>query len=120
MKKVTIHTDGFEEFRKRSLERARKLDRGELIEPEHSITLGPSAMKVLTDGRIRVFKCVRAKNEISIPLLATTLKRPREAVSRDVTALRKIGLVDVKLLANPGHGRISMVTPLARKVLVEV
>jgi predicted transcriptional regulator len=120
MKKVTIHTDGFEGFRKRALERARKLDRGEPIEPEHSITLGPSAMKVLTDARIRVFKCVRAKNAISIPSLATTLKRPREAVSRDVTALKRIGLVDVKPVANPGHGRISMVTPLVRKVLVEV
>lgn len=120
MKKVTIHTDGFEGFRKRALERARKLDRGEPIEPEHSITLGPSAMKVLTGARIRVFQCVRAKKEISILSLATTLKRPREGVSRDVTALRRIGLVDVKAVVNPGHGRISMVKPLARKVLVEV
>lgn len=120
MKKLTIHTDGFEGFRKRALERARTLDRGEPIIPEYSITLGPSAMKVLTEGRISVFRCVRTKNEISISSLATTLKRPREAVSRDVTALRRIGLVDVKPVANPGHGRISMVTPLVRKVLVEV
>jgi len=120
MKKVTIHTDGIEGFRKRALERARKLDRGEPIQPEHSITLGASAMKVLTGGRIRVFQCVRAKKEISVPSLATTLKRPREAVSRDITALRKIGLVDVKSVANPGHGRISMVRPLVRRVLVEV
>jgi predicted transcriptional regulator len=120
MKKVTIHTDGLAGFRKRALQRARKLDGGEPIEPEHSITLRPSAMKVLTHGRIRVFQCVRAKNEISIPSLAVALKRPREAVSRDVTALRKIGLVDVKPVANPGHGRISMVRPLVQKILVEV
>ena len=120
MKNLAIHTDGFKGFGKRALERARKLDRSKPIEPEHSITLGPSAMRVLTDGRLRVFKCVRAKNEISIPSLATTLKRPREAVSRDVTALRNLGLVDVKPVANPGHGRISMVTPLVRKVLVEL
>lgn len=120
MKKVTVHTDGFDGFRKRALDRARKLDRGESIAPEHSITLRPSAMRVLTDGRIRVFKCVRAKSEISISGLAAALNRPREAVSRDVTALRKIGLVNVKPVANPGHGRISMVTPLARKVLVEL
>src|SRR5947209_20104058 len=50
MKTITIHTDGFEGFRKRALERARKLDRGEPIKPEHSITLGPSAMKVPTEG----------------------------------------------------------------------
>ena len=31
--KVTIHMDGFEGFRKRGLERARKLDKGESIEP---------------------------------------------------------------------------------------
>ncbi|HLH04494.1 MAG TPA: hypothetical protein VKX25_17140 [Bryobacteraceae bacterium] len=120
MRKTVIHTDGFEGFRKRALERARKLDRGEVLQPKHSVTLQPSAMKVLTHGRIRVFKCVRAKNGVSISSLASTLKRPREAVSRDVTALRKIGLVDVKYVANAGHGRISMVTPLVHKVLVEV
>jgi hypothetical protein len=52
MKRVTIHTDGFEGARKRSLERARKLDRGETLEPETSITLDASSLKLFTAARL--------------------------------------------------------------------
>ena len=87
------------------------------------MALDPYAMKVITAATVRVFRCVRAdgpKAKSAFPPLATTLKRPREAVSRDVAALRKIGLVDVRPSSNPGQGRVSMVTPLVLKILVEL
>lgn len=118
MRKATIHTDGFEGFRKRSLERARKLDRGELLEPEKIITV-EDAHKTLTGARLRLFKKVKEK-EISVPSLAKSLKRPREAVSRDVNALRSVGLVKVRQVPNPGHGRVTMVASSARKIWIEL
>ena len=119
MKKLTIHTDGFEGARKRSLARARKLDRSEKLEPEISITVDASSLKMFTPARLQLFQTVKDK-EISITSLAELLKRPREAVSRDVKALKSIGLVRVKDVINPGHGRVTMVSPAARKVVLEV
>ena len=119
MKKLTIKTDGFEGFRKRSLERAKRLDRGELLEPEKIVTF-ESAFKTLTRARIGVYRKVKEKERISITALAGSLKRPREAVSRDVTALHAVGLVRLRDVPNPGHGRVVMVSPVAQKVFVEL
>jgi predicted transcriptional regulator len=69
IKKVTIHADGFEGARKRSLERARKLDRGETLDPEISITIEASSLKVFTPARLQVLHTVKGK-EISITSLA--------------------------------------------------
>jgi predicted transcriptional regulator len=118
MKKLTIHGDGFEGFRKRSLERAKKLDRGELLEPEKILTF-ENAFKTLTRARIGVYRKVKEK-EISITALADSLNRPREAVSRDVTALHSVGLVKLRNVSNPGHGRVVMVSPVAKKIFVEL
>lgn len=119
MKKLTINTDGFEGFRRRSLERARKLDRGELLETEKILTF-EKAFKTLTRGRMGVYRKVKEKESISVTALAASLKRPREAVSRDVTALHSVGLVKLRNVSNPGHGRAVMVSPAAKKVLVEL
>ena len=118
MKKLIIHTDGFEGFRKRTLERAKKLDRRELLEPEKILTF-ENAFKTLTRAKIGVYRKVKQK-EISITALADSLNRPREAVSRDVTALHSVGLVKLRNLSNPGHGRVVMVSSVAKRVFVEL
>ena len=118
MKKVTIYTDGFEGFRKRSIERAAKLDRGELLKPEKIITL-EKGFASLTPARLRVFRKVKEKG-ISITALAKVLDRSRAAVSRDVTALKSCGLVKVREVPNPGHGSAAMVTAAAKKILLEL
>ena len=118
MKKLTVRTDGFEGFRKRSLERAKKLDLGELLEPEKIITF-ENAFKTVTRARIGVYRKVKEK-EISITALADSLNRPREAVSRDVTALHAVGLVKLRNVSNPGHGRLVMVSPAAKTIFVEL
>jgi predicted transcriptional regulator len=119
MKKLTVHTDGFEGFRKRSLERARKLDRGELLEPQRIVTF-ENAFKTLTRARISVYRKVKEKESISITALAGSLNRPREAVSRDVAALRSAGFVKIRDVANPGHGRVVLVSAVAKRIFVEL
>lgn len=119
MNRVTIRTDGFDGFRKLSLARAQKLDRGELLQPEKILTLDESAFKTLTRARIGVYRKVKEK-EISITALADSLDRPREAVSRDVTMLQSAGLVKLRKATNPGHGHVVMVSPVAEKVFVEL
>jgi predicted transcriptional regulator len=79
-----------------------------------------NAFDTLTRARIGVYRKVKEKESISITALAGTLKRPREAVSRDVTALRSAGLVKMRNVSNPGHGRVVMVSPAAKKIFVEL
>ena len=115
--RLTIHTDGFEGFRKRSLERARKMDRGEKLRPEKSITFeNPIEMaKVLTPERMRLFQTVKQK-ETSVTDLAHGLKRDRSSVSRDVRLLETKGLLTTHEVTNPGHGRVKMVTAPAERL----
>ena len=118
-RKITIHDDGFEGFRKRSLARGKKLDRGELLEPEKILTFDEAAWKALTRARISVYRKVKEK-EVSMTALAESLNRPREAVSRDVTALSAAGIVKLRNVSNPGHGRVVMVSSAARRIFVEL
>ena len=60
MRRMIVHTDGFDGFRKRSLERARKLDRGELLEPQKILTF-ENALNTLTRARIGVYRKVKEK-----------------------------------------------------------
>ena len=47
--------------------------------------------------------------------LAVILKRDRKAVSRDVKLLETLGLLRTRNVANPGHGKKTVVEPLANK-----
>ena len=115
--RLTIHTDGLEGFRRRSMELARKMDRGEKIQPEKSITFeNPIEMaKVLTPERIRLYQVVK-RRETSVTDLAHGLKRDRSSVSRDVRLLEMKGLVTTRQVANPGHGRVKLVTAPVEKL----
>lgn len=113
--KMKVLTDGFEGFKTRSLERARRMDRGERIEPETSITFeSPMEMfEVLTPQRIRL--CIAArKRPYSVTALAKHLKRDPKSVRRDVLKLEKAGVLRTRQEINPGHGRIKIVEPVAQ------
>ena len=114
---LTIHTDGFEGFRKRSLERARKMDRGEKLIPERIITFeNPIEMvKIMTPERMRLYQTVK-RRETSVTELANGLKRDRASVSRDVRLLEMKGLLTTHQVSNPGHGRVKMVTAPVKKL----
>jgi predicted transcriptional regulator len=105
-----------EAFFERSLNRARKLDRGEKLPAEMRLTFEDPAdlLRVLTTQRVRVLDAVRRK-PAPVSHLAVVLKRDRTAVRRDVRILTSFGLVKVHEATNPGHGRRRIVEPLAAK-----
>ena len=115
--KVYIRSDGVEGFFARAHETARKLDRKESIAAETVITFeDASAMwRCLTPQRTRLITFVKKSNGTPITNLALQLKRPRRAVDRDVSLLESTGLVRTCFKKNPGHGRIKIVEPVARK-----
>jgi predicted transcriptional regulator len=70
----------------RSLDRARKLDRGEKLPSEIRLTFGDPAdlLRVLSAQRVRVTHAVRIK-PTGLSELAIALNRDRKAVRRDVS-----------------------------------
>ena len=91
--RVTVSSGSVDAFIGRSLERARKLDRGERLAPEITMTFEDPAdlIRVLSAERVRVIHAVREK-PAPVSELATTLRRDRKAVKRDVSLLESYGL----------------------------
>src|SRR5436190_24118338 len=102
--KARITTGTVDAFFDRSLERARRLDRGEKLPAEITMTFeDPSdLMRVLSAERVRVLHAVRVK-PTPVSDLAILLKRDRAAVRRDVSLLESLGLVKTREEPNPGH-----------------
>ena len=114
--RLKINTDVFEGYARRAMNRAKKLDRGETIKPEITITFeDPLAMiEILTAERLRLVQKVRTKSA-SISALAAALKRDPKSVRRDVLKLERAGVVRTRDQVNPGHGRVKIVEPVARE-----
>jgi predicted transcriptional regulator len=113
---IRVATGGSGDFFKRSLARARKLDRGEKLPAEIRLTFEDPAdlIRVLSAERIRVLRAVRMSPQ-PVSDLANILKRDRKSVSRDVKLLESFGLVRTHAEPNPGHGLMKIVEPLAAK-----
>ena len=114
--KTKIFSDGFEGHVRRSLDRARRRERGERLEAERIITFADplDMLACLTAQRIRLCQVIREK-PLSISALATELGRNRGSVTRDVNKLKKLGLLRLREQVNPGHGVVQIVEPLAQK-----
>jgi len=114
--RVTVSSGTVEAFVGRALERARKMDRGEKLPSEISMTFEDPAdlVRVLSAERVRVIHAVREK-PASVSELAVTLRRDRKAVKRDVSLLESFGLVSGREEINPGHGRRRIIEPRAAK-----
>jgi predicted transcriptional regulator len=117
---LIIHTDGFEGYAKRSRERAKKLTRGERIEPSCGLTFeSPLQMlEVLMVQRMRVVEVARTK-PYSVTALAKKLRHDPKSVRRDVAKLEKYGMVRTRFEINPGHGRVKIVEPVAEKFVLK-
>lgn len=113
---LRMSTGTVEAFFERSLNRARKLDRGERLPTEMRLIFEDPAdlLRVLTVQRVRVLDAVR-KKPAPVSDLAIVLKRDRTAVKRDVKILTSFGLVRAHEETNPGHGRRKIIEPLASK-----
>ncbi|WP_263410609.1 HVO_A0114 family putative DNA-binding protein [Terriglobus tenax] len=114
---LEIRSDGFEGFTKRALARAKKLDAGEKIQPSFGITFESARemLQLLTVERTRLLETVRTKH-LSMSALAVLLKRDPKSVRRDVKKLEEYGIVRLREQINPGHGRVKIVEPVAKKV----
>ena len=88
--KLTIRADGFEGWAERGRERAERLSRREMLEPEMTINFeSPLAMlECLTAERMRLFKAAQEK-VYSVSELAAALKRDPKSVRRDVRKLEQ-------------------------------
>jgi predicted transcriptional regulator len=114
--KTKVFSDGFEGHFRRSLERIQRRERGERLESERIITFADPLhmLECLTAQRIRLCQVVRTKR-LSISALAEELGRNRGSVTRDVNKLKKYGLLRLREEANPGHGVVQIVEPIAKK-----
>ncbi|HTZ98114.1 MAG TPA: HTH domain-containing protein [Terriglobales bacterium] len=114
--KARITSDGVEGFFSRSREHARKLDRGEELSPEFTISFENAAdmMKVLSPERLRLLRTTK-EGAMSVSRLADELKRDTRAVGRDVNLLEQLGLLRTRYRVNPGHGRLRIVEPRAAR-----
>jgi len=114
--KITLRTGSTEEFFDRLLERAKKLDRGEVLPPGITITYEDpeDLLDLLTSERVRLLRHVKGES-LQLSVLAAGLKRDVRAVSRDVSVLEKAGLLKTSYRPNPGHGRMKIVEPVAEE-----
>ncbi len=117
MNNVKVSSGSVEHFFKRSHERAVKLDRKEKLPTDLRITFEDPAdlMRTLSAQRVRVLQVVKRNPKPTVTKLATMLKRDRKSVTRDVVVLEKLGLIRTKTEANPGHGVVKVVEPLAER-----
>jgi predicted transcriptional regulator len=70
---------------------------------------------LLTPQRRALLEFLAHNGEISLTDLSGKLRRAKTAVARDVATLKTPGLIKTELVVNPGHGRVTMVKPLARR-----
>lgn len=114
--KANITNDGVKGFFTRVREHARKLDRGEALAAEVTISFESAAdmMRVLSPERVRILDVAR-EGVHSVSILASELKRNTRAVSRDVDLLEEFGLLSTRYEVNPGHGKLRIVEPRADK-----
>jgi predicted transcriptional regulator len=114
--KTKVFFEGFEGHVSRSLDRARRRQKGERLVAERIITFEDPLLMVecLTVQRIRICQVVR-KKRLSISGLAEELGRNRGSVTRDVNKLKKFGLLRLREEVNPGHGVVQIVEPAAQK-----
>jgi predicted transcriptional regulator len=118
MKKVRVRitNDGAKGFFARAREHARKLDRGESLPPEITISFESAAemVKVLSPERVQVLRAAK-RRPVSLSKLASGLNRDTRAVSRDVDLLEQFGLLCTRYQVNPGHGKLKIVEPRAAR-----
>ncbi len=119
--KTTVILESKDEFWARTLEMARKVDRGEPLEPENSISVESLAdlQALLTEERIRLVQAAR-RNRHSLTSLAGELGRDRKSVVRDVNELRRLGVVRLRREPNPGHGMRQIVEPTSKTLTLQI
>lgn len=109
------------EHSQRSREVARALDERADMLPHARVFTSVEFEDFVTQLTPKRFELLRLaiQRRRSINELASASHREPSAVSRDVATLQKMGLVKVEVVANPGHGQMKMVTPVATRIAID-
>jgi predicted transcriptional regulator len=96
MKEVRLHVENLDAFARRSMDMARRLDRGERRQGKAHVAFESmeGLLRVLTPNRWALLRALRAHGPGSIRALALALKRDYRGVHADVTALIDAGLIE--------------------------
>lgn len=96
---------------------------GKRVKPIATVSFESVAalLRVLTPRRYALIEAVKERGSFdSIEQLAEAVERDRAAVSRDLKALTEAGLLQMHEAVLPGHGRRAEITPVARRLTVEL
>lgn len=117
MRKTEIRVEPAEAFFERGRKLARLADRGGRIPPSFVVAFDDveSLLQVLTTKRVLLLRQVRTAPG-SITDLARKLNRDRSAVTRDVQALERVGVLRVTEKPLPGHGKQKWIASVARDI----
>jgi predicted transcriptional regulator len=115
--KTIIGIEDFETVKKRSLERARKLDRRTPIKPERRVTFEREQdFNAFLKSSSRSVLVALMQQPRSLVELAQLLKRKQAAVSRDVNSLKELGLVRITKRAHATRGPELVVRAVAKRI----
>ena len=105
MAEVRLHVADMDGFFADSRQAAERVDAGDITVQDAVIGFASmeTLLKVLTAGRWRLLRTLRAAGPLSIRRLARLLERDYRGVHADVTAL-----VDVGLITRTAEGRITV------------
>ncbi|MGH8228290.1 MAG: MarR family transcriptional regulator [Steroidobacteraceae bacterium] len=104
-------------FFSRMRAKARRLDRGERLEPGLTVSFEDPAdfLEVITPARVRLLQEID-HSAVAIFALAAALSRDPSAVRRDVALLESKNLVRTRKVPNPGHGTRTLVERAAGSI----
>jgi predicted transcriptional regulator len=120
MRKTIVKNETSQEFFRRGRRTARLLDAGRKVRARAIVSFEDPAdmLRFLTPTRLALFRVIKA-HPGSVASIAANAGRNRAAVTRDVAALSRYGLVDVTEKPFPGHGKIKEVRVGARAIKLE-
>ena len=120
MRNINVNNGTAGDFFHRGREIACKVDRGEALAPEYTLTFeDPGDMfTVMSPARLEIFRAAKAE-PASITAIAQRLHRDRSSVKRDVDILAAAGLLDIEDTPLPGHGRQKYVSAAADRICLQ-
>ncbi len=96
MKEVKLHVEALDDFARRSMEMARRLDQGVRKKARCHVSFESmeGLLKVLTPNRWRLLRALRNRGPLSVRALARLLDRDYRGTHADVAALINAGLIE--------------------------
>ncbi len=96
MKEIKIHIETLDDFQRRSMDMAHRLDRGarKLTKGHLAFESMDGLLKVLTPNRWRLLRALRHQGPLSVRALSRALDRDYRGAHADVAALADAGLIE--------------------------